>query len=144
MEKMKELVLPPDWCTFCRNRMSQGCIERCAVERDAYHFAPKRNMQITDFPQLDPTEALDMTSKELRVYLVTYIWVTTKWIQHFIETGETHVERKVLYRSPSRRNDMPLPFDGLQTGSQGRNPECESEPAEDNYSGNIADEIPGT
>ena len=77
MERKLEFTpinLPPfDSCRMCRNSMSQGCIEVCAIRRDYSYFDLKRNMTLEDMPRFPLDEWDDMPSKVRGKVVAAYL-----------------------------------------------------------------------
>lgn len=73
---MKELNLPPLWCSqICRNAMNESCLEKCAIKKDCSAFQPKRGLKFTDLPRFPDTANMSREEKftSVTIYLAKIV-----------------------------------------------------------------------
>src|SRR5271157_4104608 len=71
-QRMKELQLPPHWCSqICRNAMNEACLEGCAIRRDCSEFEMKKDLKLEDMPRFPDTAG--MTKEEKFTSVTVYM-----------------------------------------------------------------------
>jgi hypothetical protein len=92
----------PTWCSkFCKNSLSDVCIEDCAVLRKMEHFK-FRPIAFDDLPSY-PIEHFNTMTKEEKAYsLAIYITKLTEKIQE-VDNGQLSKARQNINRNRSSR-----------------------------------------
>jgi len=69
---MKELQLPPSWCSqICRNAMNETCLEGCVIKRDCSAFQVRKDLKLQDMPRFPDTAG--MTKEERFTSVIVYL-----------------------------------------------------------------------
>ena len=60
-------------CRVCRNRMSEGCVEDCAINKDFNYFEPDSKMPFFILPKFSMDEYRELPGKAKGEFLAFYI-----------------------------------------------------------------------
>ena len=103
---MKEMQLPPVYCSsICRNAMSEACVTKCAVFRDASEFKLKKGFDLIDAPRF-PIDAIDeMTNEEIRKIVTVYVYLLVDHMKGITDEPEF----RPIRRNPNRSNGSSVP-----------------------------------
>lgn len=85
--------------------MSEACVTKCAVFRDASEFKLKKGFDLIDAPRF-PIDAIDeMTNEEIRKIVTVYVYLLVDHMKGITDEPEF----RPIRRNPNRSNDSQIP-----------------------------------
>jgi len=95
MSRVKEVAYPPyPTCRLCQYRLTDICMEDCAVERDYRHFKLNRSVEFENYPRFPLKEFLeDMSPKVRQIVAAIYLAKAFDYLQGVPNGNDSHGAR---------------------------------------------------